>query len=95
MRALAGRPRPTLIAVPGGCVPSERIHCCRNLAEGRRRCRNDSALEARVHAIVAGMTLEQKVGQMHAGRNPFDHSGRGPALLHRFRSSTAAVRGPR
>ena len=24
----------------------------------------DAALEARVHAIVAGMTLEQKVGQM-------------------------------
>ncbi len=64
MRALAGRPRPTLLL----CLAAGFLASASTAAEiwpkAAAPVAIDFALEARVHAIVAGMTLEQKVGQI-------------------------------
>src|SRR5258708_3570653 len=63
MRALAGRLRPRVIL----CVVTALVVPTATAAATWPQVaspRPDAALEARVRAIVAGMTLEQKVGQM-------------------------------
>ena len=64
MKALAGRSRPRVIL----CLAAALLASAAAAAETWPRAANpaprDAALEARVHAIVAGMTLEQKIGQM-------------------------------
>lgn len=63
MKALAGRPRPKVIL----CLAAMLLAPAATAAEIWPRAEAlapDAALEARARAIVAGMTLEQKVGQM-------------------------------
>ncbi len=63
MRPLAGRSRPKVIL----CVAGALLASGAAAAETWPRAAPhpvDAALEARVNAIVAGMTLEQKIGQM-------------------------------
>ena len=65
MKALAGRLRPNVIL----CVAATLLASCTAVpapwpSAAASAVSPDAALEARVRSIVAGMTLEQKVGQM-------------------------------
>jgi len=65
MKALAGRLRPNVIL----CVAATLLASCTAVpapwpSAAAPAVSPDAALEARVQSIVAGMTLEQKVGQM-------------------------------
>ena len=65
MKALAGRLRPNVIL----CVAATLLASCTAVpapwpSAAAPAVSPDAALEARVRSIVAGMTLEQKVGQM-------------------------------
>jgi beta-glucosidase len=65
MKALAGRFRPNVIL----CVAATLLASCTSVpaswtSAAAPAVSPDAALEARVQTIVAGMTLEQKIGQM-------------------------------
>jgi beta-glucosidase len=64
MKALAGRPRPLLFLCLGAALLASGAATAEIWPRAAVPVTADSALDARVHAIVAGMTLEQKVGQM-------------------------------
>ena len=46
--------------------------------------KTDAALEARIARIVAGMTLEQKIGQMTQPEIKVGHARRSAPVLHRL-----------
>jgi beta-glucosidase len=63
MKAWAGRSRPRVML----CLAVSLLGSAATAAETWPRAAvhpQDAALDARVHAIVAGMTLEQKIGQI-------------------------------
>ncbi len=64
MKAFAGPSRPRVLL----CLAAALLASAATAAETWPRATNpaprDAAIEARVHQIVAGMTLEQKIGQM-------------------------------
>src|SRR5881392_4196382 len=64
MRALAGRIRPTMFLCLGAAVVASSATAAQSWPRAASNTLPDAALESRVHAIVAGMTLEQKIGQM-------------------------------
>jgi len=64
MKALAGRSRTTVVLCLGLALLATGEAAAQTGPRAALRPRSDAALDARVHAIVAGMTLEQKVGQM-------------------------------
>src|SRR5881628_2743986 len=64
MRAFAGRLRPMAFLCLGAAVVASAATAAQTWPRAASTTLPDAALESRVHAIVAGMTLEQKVGQM-------------------------------
>jgi beta-glucosidase len=64
MRALAGRVRPTAFLCLAAVVAASAATGAQTPPRAASTTLPDAALESRVHAIVAGMTLEQKIGQM-------------------------------
>lgn len=63
MKLLAGRPRPKLVLCLAATLLAPAAAAAVNWPRARAPA-PDAALDARVRSIVAGMTLEQKVGQM-------------------------------
>ncbi len=64
MKALAGPFRPTVILCVAAVVLGSGATAAVTWPRPVNPAPRDVGLEARVHAIVAGMTLEQKIGQM-------------------------------
>src|SRR5881275_1159482 len=64
MTAFAGRLRPMAFLCLGATVAASAATAAPTWPRAASTTLPDAALESRVHAIVAGMTLEQKVGQM-------------------------------
>ena len=64
MKALAGRLRPRVILCVAGALFASAATAGVTWPRAVNPALRDAAIEARVHAIVAGMTLEQKIGQM-------------------------------
>ena len=64
MKAFGGRPRPIVVlCVAATCLVSG-VAGAASWPRAVTSAAPDRALEARVHSIVADMTLEQKVGQI-------------------------------
>jgi beta-glucosidase len=64
MKALAGRLRPNVILCVAAVILGSGAPAAVTWPRAANPAPRNAALEARVHAIVAGMTLEQKIGQM-------------------------------
>src|SRR4051794_17991970 len=64
MTAFAGRLRPMAFLCLGAAVVASAATAAQTWPRAASTTLPDAALESRVHAIVAGMTLEQKIGQM-------------------------------
>lgn len=64
MKSLAGRVRPGVIPCVAAMLLAPGATAATTWPKAAIPATNDAALEARVRSIVAGMTLEQKVGQM-------------------------------
>src|SRR4029453_15449834 len=64
MKSLAGRARPRVMLCLAGALLASAATAADTWPRATNPAPRDAALEARVHAIVAGMTLEQKIGQM-------------------------------
>ena len=64
MKALAGRSRPRVMLCLAGALFASAATAAETWPRAINPVPPDAAVEARVHAIVAGMTLEQKIGQM-------------------------------
>jgi beta-glucosidase len=64
MKALAGRFRPKVMLCVAGALLASAATAADPWPRAVNPAPRNPALDARVHAIVAGMTLEQKVGQM-------------------------------
>jgi beta-glucosidase len=64
MKALAGRLRPNVILCVAAVILGSGASAAVTWPRAANPAPRNAALEARVHAIVAGMTLEQKIGQM-------------------------------
>src|SRR3954452_3400048 len=64
MTAFAGRLRPIAFLCLGAAVVASAATAAQTWPRAASTTLPDAALESRVHAIVAGMTLEQKIGQM-------------------------------
>jgi beta-glucosidase len=64
MKALAGRPRPRVVLCVAVALLAPGASAAPTWPRAAIPATTDPALETRVRSIVAGMTLEQKVGQM-------------------------------
>jgi beta-glucosidase len=64
MKALSGRARPRVILCLAAALAASGAAAAATWPRAIHSQPADAALEARVHSIVAGMTLEQKVGQI-------------------------------
>jgi beta-glucosidase len=64
MRALAGRVRPRIFLCVAAALFASGATAASTWPRATIQAAPDPALEARVRSIVAGMTLEQKIGQM-------------------------------
>ena len=64
MKGLASRVRSTALLCLAAVLLASEATAAATWPRAAAQAAPDSALEARIRSIVAGMTLEQKVGQM-------------------------------